>query len=184
MAFFSRFNRVNQRVEPRLAESWTLSPDGKTITLRLRAGLRFSDGSPLTAKDAAWSIRRVLLPDTKAPVAEEFLDAPAVTVQTTDDRTIVVHLPKRVVGIEKVFDEIAIEPADKPSEARVTAGPFYLSDYRRSQYVRLKRNPYYRDSEDSPARPSGVRLDVLENQEQIIRLFLRSDYDPDRQSSA
>ena len=172
-----RFNRATQRVEPRLAESSTLSPDGKTLTLRLRAGLRFSDGSSLTAKDAAWSIRRVLLPDTKAPVAEEFLDAPAVTVQAADDRTIVVHLPKRVVGIEKVFDEIAIEPADRPSEARVTAGPFYLSDYRRSQYVRLKRNPHYQDNRDGMPHASGVRLDVLENQEQIIRLFLRSEYD-------
>ena len=112
-----RFNRSTQRVEPRLAESWTLSPDGKTLTLKLRSGLRFSDGSSLNAKDAAWSIRRVLLPDTKAPVAEEFLDAPAVTVQTPDDRTIIVHLPKRVVGVEKVFDEIAIEPANRPSEA-------------------------------------------------------------------
>ena len=172
-----RFNRSTQRVEPRLAESWTLSPDGKTLTLKLRSGLRFSDGSSLNAKDAAWSIRRVLLPNTKAPVAEEFLDAPSVTVQTPDDRTIIVHLPKRVVGVEKVFDEIAIEPADRPSEARVTAGPFYLSEYRRSQYVRLKRNPNYQDGKDGPPRTTGVRLDVLENQEQIIRLFLRSEYD-------
>jgi peptide/nickel transport system substrate-binding protein len=172
-----RFNRATQRVEPRLAESWTSSPDGKTLTFRLRAGLRFSDGSPLTAKDAVWSIRRVLRSDTKAPVAEEFLDAPAVTVQSIDDRTIVIHLPKRVVGIEKAFDEIAIEPAERPSEARITAGPFFLSDYHRSQYVRLKRNPYYQDSRDNVPHASGVRLDVLENQEQIIRLFLGSEYD-------
>src|ERR1700761_6086512 len=84
-----RFNRATQQVEPRLAESWTLSPDGKTLTFKLRAGLRFSDGSSLSAKDVAWFIRRVLLPATKAPVADEFLDAPSVTVQTPDDRTVV-----------------------------------------------------------------------------------------------
>src|ERR1700734_3932824 len=50
-----RFNRLTQRVEPRLAESWSVSPDGKTLTFRLRAGLRFSDGTVLTARDAAWS---------------------------------------------------------------------------------------------------------------------------------
>jgi peptide/nickel transport system substrate-binding protein len=172
-----RFNRATQQVEPCLAQSATLTPDGKTLTLRLRMGLHFSDGSPLTAKDAAWSIRRVLQPNTKAPVAEEFVDAADVTVQATDDHTIAVHLPKRVIGVEKVFDEIAIEPANKPSEARVTAGPFYLSDYRRSQYVRLKRNPFYQGSGDGVPRASGVRLDVLENQEQITRLFLRSEYD-------
>src|SRR5580698_1108844 len=64
-----RFNRATQQVEPCLAQSATLTPDGKTLTLRLRMGLHFSDGSPLTAKDAAWSIRRVLQPNTKAPVA-------------------------------------------------------------------------------------------------------------------
>ena len=68
-----RFNRLSQSVEPQLAESRKLSVDGKTVTFKLRRGLEFSDGSGLTAKDAAWSIRRVLLPATGSPVAEEFL---------------------------------------------------------------------------------------------------------------
>src|ERR1700721_1679894 len=55
-----RFNRSTQKVEPQLAESWSLSPDGKTVVFKLRAGLEFSNGSKLTSKDAAWSIRRVL----------------------------------------------------------------------------------------------------------------------------
>src|SRR6202789_151978 len=99
-----RFNRSTQKVEPRLAESWSLSPDGRTVVFKLRAGLQFSDGSRLTAKDAAWSIRRVLLPATAAPVAEEFLAAPSVIVDTPDQHTVIVHLPQRVVGIGKVFD--------------------------------------------------------------------------------
>src|SRR5580692_1368922 len=73
-----RFNRSTQKVEPQLAESWSVSADGKTVSFKLRRGLEFSDGSPLTAKDAAWSIRRVLLPATAAPAAEEFLDAAEV----------------------------------------------------------------------------------------------------------
>jgi peptide/nickel transport system substrate-binding protein len=175
-----RFNRSTQKVEPQLAESWTLSPDGKTLVFKLRASLQFSDGSSLTAKDAAWSIRRVLLPATGAPVAEEFLSASGVTIETPDERTVIVHLPKRVIGIGKVFDEIAIEPAQRPSEGRVTAGPFVVSDYRRSQYVRLRRNPHYqgRDSRGTTLPyASGIRLDVLDNHEQEIRLFERGEYD-------
>jgi peptide/nickel transport system substrate-binding protein len=175
-----RFNRSTQKVEPRLAESWSLTPDGKTIVFKLRAGLEFSDGSSLTSRDAAWSIRRVLLPATGSPVAEEFLSPTGVTVEAPDSATVVVHLPQRVIGIGKVFDEIAIEPADRPSEGRVTAGPFVVSDYRRSQYVRLRPNTHYqgRDGAGNPLPyAAGVRLDVLANPEQEIRLFERDEYD-------
>lgn len=175
-----RFNRSSQKVEPQLAESWNLSADGRTVVFKLRTGLQFSDGSKLTAKDAAWSIRRVLLPATGAPVAEEFLAANGVTVETPDESTVIVHLPKRVIGIGKVFDEIAIEPAERPSEGRATAGPFFVADYRRSQYVRLRRNPNYaqRDSKGGELpHATGIRLDILDNHEQEFRSFERGEYD-------
>jgi peptide/nickel transport system substrate-binding protein len=175
-----RFNRLSQKVEPELAQSWTISHDGKTITFSLRAGLEFSDGSSLTARDVAWSLRRVLNPATAAPVAEEFVSPGGVTVETPDDRTVVVHLPQRVIAIDKVFDEIAIEPADRPSEGRVTSGPFVVADYRRSLYVRLRRNPHFAGKDRSGKMlpyAAGVRLDILENTEQEIRLLQRGDYD-------
>jgi peptide/nickel transport system substrate-binding protein len=175
-----RFNRLTQQVEPRLAESWRLTPDGKTIVFKLRPGLRFSDGSTLTSRDVAWSLRRVLLLGKDAPVSEEFLSPAGVTVETPDMATVIVHLPQRVIGIGKVFDEIAIEPENRPSEGRITSGPFVLSDYQRSQYVRLRRNPYYYDRDAAGIKlpyASGVRLDIVENPEQQIRMFLRGEYD-------
>jgi len=175
-----RYNRLTQAVEPRLAESWSLSPDGKTMTFHLRAGLKFSDGSALTSRDVVWSIRRVLLPATAAPVADEFVAPAGVRVDAPDASTVIVHLPQRVVGIGKVFDEIAIEPAERPSEGRVTSGPFFVADYQRSQSVRLRRNPYYALRDASGAalpRASGVRLDIVENPEQQIRLFQRGESD-------
>jgi peptide/nickel transport system substrate-binding protein len=171
-----RFNRSTQQVEPQLAKSWSVSPDRRIITFVLRPGLLFSDGGKLTSKDAAWSIRRVLLPATAAPTAEEFVEPAGVTVSTPDELTVKVHLAKPVVGIAKVFDEIAIEPADRPSEGRVTAGPFVVADYRRSQFVRLKRNEHFQGGATLPLA-SGIRLDVLDNAEKEMRLFLRGDYD-------
>ena len=175
-----RLNRQTQALEPQLAESYSVSPQGTLIVFKLRDRLRFSDGSALTSADVAWSLRRVLAAATQAPVAEEFVAPGEVTVDTPDRLTVRVHLPKRVIGVEKSFDEIAIEPANRPSEGRVTAGPFTVSDYRRGQYVRLRRNAnYWRRDSAGVQLPyaSGVRLDVLNNREQEISLFLRGEYD-------
>jgi peptide/nickel transport system substrate-binding protein len=48
------------RILPGLAESWTVAPDGRSLVFKLRSGVKFHSGNPLTAEDAAWSLRRVL----------------------------------------------------------------------------------------------------------------------------
>ena len=175
-----RVNRKTQQPEPDLAASWAVSQDGRIITFHLRNGLRFSDGTPLTARDVAWSLRRVLASAVAAPVAEEFLHPQAVTVETPDATTVKVHLAERVMGVAKVFDEIAIEPADRPSEGRVTSGPFVIADYKRGQFLRLRKNPnYWRKDAAGLQLPyaTGVRLDVVSNREQETMMFQRGNYD-------
>ena len=175
-----RIDRQTQQPQPQLAESFRISPDGKLISFKLRNGLRFSDGASLTSADVAWSLRRVLAPETQAPVAEEFLSPREVTIDTPDALTVRVHLPKAVVGVAAVFDEIAIEPANRPSEGRITAGPFVLAEWKRGQYLRLRRNPnYFKHDANGLALPlaTGIRLDVLNNPEQEISLFQRGEFD-------
>jgi peptide/nickel transport system substrate-binding protein len=175
-----RVNRRTQQAEPELAASWNVSADGRTISFRLRQGLQFSDGSPLTSRDVVWSLRRVLDPATAAPVADEFLAPQEVKVEALDGLTVKLLLPKRVIGIENVFDEIAIEPAERPSEGKVTSGPFTVADYKRGQYVLLRRNAsYWRRDAAGVKLPylTGIRLDVLNNREKEISLFQRGEYD-------
>ena len=88
-------------------------------------------------------------------------------------------LPKRVVAILKVFDEVAIEPADRPSQARVTSGPFSVAEWKRGEYVRLTRNAHYwRHDASGRGMPylESVRLEVLANPEQNELRFLRGQY--------
>jgi len=175
-----RLNRQTQEPEPQLAESFRVSPQGTLIVFKLRGGMRFSDGSALTSADVAWSLHRVLAPATQDPVADEFLSPREVTVDAPDKLTVRVHLPRRIIGVGKIFDEIAIEPANRPSEGRVTSGPFTVADYKRGQYVRLRRNPnYWRHDAAGVQLPyaTGLRLDILNNREQEISLFLRGEYD-------
>ena len=175
-----RINRQTQELQPQLAERFQISPDGTLIVFKLRDKLRFSDGSPLTSADVAWSLRRVLSPSTQAVVAEEFITPRNVTVDTPDKLTVRVHLPKRIIGAGKIFDEIVIEPSNRPSEGRITSGPFFVSEYKRGQFVRLSRNANYWRRDSSNAQlpyASALRLDVLNNREQEIALFLRGEYD-------
>lgn len=57
----------NNKTIPGLAEKWDISPDGRTYTFHLRNGLKFSDGSPITAEDVVYSWQRVADPKVASP---------------------------------------------------------------------------------------------------------------------
>jgi len=79
-------------IEPDLAESWTISPDGKVYTMKLRANLKFGDGSPLRASDARYSLLR-LRNQEGSVMAGMFVDIDAI--DTPDDRTVVINLKQK-----------------------------------------------------------------------------------------
>ena len=56
-----RINRVTDQPEPWLADKWTVSPDGRVITLTLRDGLTFSDGAPCTSADVVFTFTALYL---------------------------------------------------------------------------------------------------------------------------
>lgn len=69
LSFDAHLNTV-----PCIASSWVISADGAVYTFRLRDGIRFHDGSPLTAEDVAFSLQRVFdLPAPQASLAREYL---------------------------------------------------------------------------------------------------------------
>ncbi|NDC80740.1 MAG: peptide ABC transporter substrate-binding protein, partial [Verrucomicrobia bacterium] len=70
-ALYEGLTRKDSRGKPvpGVAESWTVSPDGRTYTFRLRLGLQWSNGDPLTAEDFRYSWLRALDPGTASPYA-------------------------------------------------------------------------------------------------------------------
>ena len=74
-------------VEPKLAESWQISEDGLTMTFRLRDGLRFSDGQPLTASDVKFTFDWIQNPEVQAERARSYLDK-LKAVEVIDPRTV------------------------------------------------------------------------------------------------
>lgn len=81
------------KIIPQIAESWTFSDDGKSITFKIRGGLKFASGNPITAQDAAYSIQRAIKLDmspafilSQFGITRENVDQNVVAV---DDKTFV-----------------------------------------------------------------------------------------------
>ncbi len=84
---------------PGLAESWTVSEDGKTFTFKMRAGVKFHSGNPVTARDAAYSLQRaVILKKTPSFILTQFgfnADNVKEMIKATDDMTLVITTDKK-----------------------------------------------------------------------------------------
>jgi len=136
-------------LEPDLAESWKVSDDALTYTFKLRAGLKFSDGTPLTAKDVKFSLER--LRDQKDSVMGSMYKV-AETIAAPDDKTVVITLSEPSAPFlstlamfaasivpQKVVTAKAAEFGNDP----VGAGAFKLKEWKRGDRVILERNANY-----------------------------------------
>ncbi len=144
-------------VQPGLATAWSVSADGKTVTLTLREGTKFSDGSPITAEDVKWSLDRAR--DPKHGIWG-FIDASVDTIDIKDPKTVVLNLkhadPAIIPGLSVFCNQILPEKAfeampgatddDKAkafAEHPVGSGAFVLKSWSRGQEMKLVKNPYY-----------------------------------------
>ncbi len=155
-------NRQTQRTEPALAESWSISEDGRRITVRLRRGLRFSDGEPFDADDVLFSYRVYLDESVGFPGRDLLVvGGEPLGLRKVDAHTVVFEMGQPYAVGERLFDSVAILPehllrgpyeegrlpevwgnAAEPSEI-AGLGPFQLKEYVPAQRLVLERNPHY-----------------------------------------
>ena len=136
-------------LEPDLAESWTVSPDAKTYTFKLRDGLKFSDGSPLTAQDVKFSLER--LRDQKDSVMGSMYKV-AQKIDAPDDQTVVITLSEpsapflstlAMFAASVVPQKVVTAKAADFGNSPVGAGAFKLKEWKRGDRVILERNANY-----------------------------------------
>lgn len=134
---------------PALAESWESSDDGRTWTYKLRDGLKWSDGKPLTSQDIAWTIN--------TSRDEEWLNHSATTANltaTAPDATTVVlkssvddpKLPTMDVYIlpKHIWEKMsAAERRKSDGTDGVGGGPFVLEKFEKGQFARFRANPNF-----------------------------------------
>jgi len=173
------FDAVKQEVEPGLAESWSVAPDNKTWTFKLRKGLRWSDGQPITADDVVFTMNDVIYSTNINPVIADALrvDGKNFVVTKLDDLTVQVVTPEIYAPFLEGFGAgVPIIPkhilekfvadgtftstygANWKPEDIVGSGPFIIKEYKPAQYTLLARNPYFFEVDSN-----GQRLPYLDN---------------------
>ena len=104
----------NLNVIPSLAQSWTLSPDGKTYTFKLRTGVKFHDGSSMDANDVAATIRRLQAKEIASPLASRVASVESATV--IDPQTVELKLKEPAAPLLSSLSTIAIVPRSVETE--------------------------------------------------------------------
>ncbi len=176
-----RINRHTQELQPELAESWKILDGGRTIAFRLRRGVTFSDGTPFSAEDVAYTFRALMDPKLHSPTADPFRSdngAPEVRVGAADQ--VAIKFPAPVSGLERLFDQVAILSSHSPAKERAVLGPFVVAHYEPGTEVLLKRNEHYwKKDAAGKALPytESIRLFIQQNREFEMVRFRRGELD-------
>ncbi len=174
-----RLNRHTQALEPALATSWNVTSDGRTIKFRLRTGLHFSDGTPFTSEDVAYTVTALMDPQLHSPTGDSFRSGDGqVVVQTPSPDMAVVTFPSPVAGLDRLFDQVAILSAHSQKKEMAVLGPFYVADYTPGSYVLLRRNSnYWKKDKEGKTLPylDSIRLDIQRNHDIEILRFRRGE---------
>src|SRR3954471_7843897 len=102
-----RVNRVNQRLEPELAKSWKVENAGRTIVFQLREGVSFSDGTPFTADDVAYTMQVLMDPALHSATGDAFRSGSgAVQAVARGPMQVAVTFPEAVAGVARLFDQV------------------------------------------------------------------------------
>lgn len=170
---------------PGQAESWETSEDGLTWTFHLRDGLKWSDGSDLTANDFVYSWKRVCDPMVAAPYAETVLgmvagfndaiagNLDALQVAAADDKTLVVTLSSPCSYFGSLAAFATLSPVQQATveangdawataaETYISNGPFYISEWVPGSHILMSKNPNYWNAD--AIKLDGIKWNLIED---------------------
>ncbi|MGH3033901.1 MAG: ABC transporter substrate-binding protein [Gaiellaceae bacterium] len=171
-------------IEGDWAESWETSADGKDWTFTLKPGTKWSDGQPMTADDAAWTINTIV----KFAAGPTAVAAPALThvegAEAVDDTTLVIHYAQPVGNVLAQLEQLFIIPrhaweqfatgkgkglkTHRPEDdldSMVTGGAYTIRQYERKGTTVYVPDPNYWDE---PSNAEAVALTYYTNADSMI----------------
>ncbi|HEX2287494.1 MAG TPA: ABC transporter substrate-binding protein, partial [Gaiellaceae bacterium] len=165
-------------LEPGLATEWTVSDDGTEVTLTLREGVKFADGSDMTAEDVKWSLDRARNPENGI---WNGLIGSIGSVEIADPQTIVLKLKNpdpTIIPALAVFNTAIMpkalyeaepgatdaEKAESFAKHPIGTGPFVFESWERGSKMRIVRNPHHwEQGEDGQPLPylDAVTFEII-----------------------
>jgi peptide/nickel transport system substrate-binding protein len=171
------FDHRTQKFVPGLAETWKIGADGKTVDAKLREGLKFSDGTPITAADIGFTLATMYDERTKAPAFRDamLVDGKEIAFKQINEREMqftfpkviatadpylvnLGALPKHVLGADFAAGKFAESwKIDSAPTAIISSGPFVLANSVPGERIEYTRNPNYWKTDSK-----GTRLPYLD----------------------
>ena len=154
-----QYDRKNVKFVPDFATSWKASDGGKTWTFKTQPNAKWSDGKPLTAEDAAWTINTDVKYKDGGTANVAGLIAHIKDAEAPNPTTLVVHYEAPVGNVLGQFQQFQILPkhvwsqhtGNKGNDLKtfpnsapvVSGGPFQLSKFKKDEIALFKRNPSF-----------------------------------------
>jgi ABC-type transport system substrate-binding protein len=186
------------------AKSYTVSRDGRTYTFHIRAGMRFSNGQPVTAANYKHTLLRILNPGVGSPIASFLTDPASVNIpgaiaynttgkgsvsgiRTTGKYTLIIKLikanallPTLVAMIETGATPLSfpMKPITSPKSV-VSAGAYYVSGYTPDRSISIRRNKFYKPlgAAPYPSNLNGIDYSIGVQQDQALLLTKKGQLD-------
>ena len=137
---------------PELATSWEVSPDGRTWTFKLREGVKWQDGEPLTAKDAAFTFNYIVDNDlanlaiyTGGITGAKAIDDTTVEITTDEPKSNMLAMFVPIIP-EHIWSKVSGKEASTtyPNPTPIVgSGPFQVVEHQQGKFIRLKANKDY-----------------------------------------
>ncbi len=157
------FDHSTQQYVPALAESWSASTDGKTVTIKLRETLKFSDGDDLTTEDVIFTLAAIYDERTNSPAYRDamLVGGKEITTRRIDDREMELTFPQPVASAENYLVNLGVLPShllngdlkagkfaeawkiNAPATSIISSGPFIVESAIPGERIEYTRNPYY-----------------------------------------
>ncbi|HEV3037187.1 MAG TPA: ABC transporter substrate-binding protein [Candidatus Angelobacter sp.] len=174
-----RVNRLTQKADPELATAWKVLDGGKKIHFQLRDGLRFSDGTPFSAEDVAYTMQKLMDPGLHSPTGDAFRSGEGrVVTNVLSPLSVDIVFPAPVANLANLFDAVPMLSSRSPQKDIAALGPFYMAEHKAGSYILLKRNPYYwKKDANGKQLPylDAIRLEIELNKEIEALRFSRGD---------